>query len=689
MSKMNNRLRRILIVDDNKSIHEDFKNILKNFDYKNKNMKRIEKEIFEQSESPKKPVKYVIDEAYQAHEAIAMVDKAAQVDNPYHLVFMDVRMPPGMDGVQAVKKIREKHTELEFVICTAYADYTWDEILKELKETEHVYFLKKPFNSVEIKQIALSLTTKRINDIKKKNYLEELKQKENEYRQLYETPVVGLYRTRLDDGQLIKANKTALKIFGYDDLQQAKNDKLIPSELYPTNVKAKLELDSSKTLDIAPFEIKINSEEKPIFASIKARVFKQFNYLEGSVLDITKQKVMESELKEKEKQLIQAQKMETVGNLAGGLAHDFNNMLGGILGSNSLIRCVLNDDNPDLNEIKELVNVVDNTTQKAARMANQLLTLSKKQELSFTNVDLNLAVKHVVKICRNSFDKTIQIEPVYSKSEALCFADPTQIEQILLNFCINASHAMTIMKEDKTKIGGILELKISRFEPDASFLNKYSKAESKDYWLIEIADQGVGMDEELQTKIFDPFFTTKPKGTGLGLSMAYSIIKKHKGFIEVNSEKNEGATFFIYLPRLEIKTDSELKKISKDSLIKGSGIILIVDDEKLLRVTAKKILTLCGYEIITAENGKAAVEILKNNKEQIDAILLDVSMPTKSGLETYNEIKKIYPNINVVVTSGYNQDKRVEDLLFQGADDYIQKPYSIFELSKIIKKYSN
>ncbi|OHD18252.1 MAG: hypothetical protein A2Z98_09120 [Spirochaetes bacterium GWB1_27_13] len=393
-----------------------------------------------------------------------------------------------------------------------------------------------------------------------------------------------------------------------------------------------------------------------------------------------------TELEKKDNQLRQAQKMETVGTLAGGLAHDFNNVLGGISGTATLMKYLLQKDQIDINEMKENVDFIEEAVKRSTDMIKHLLALSKKYELSFVTIDLNDSIKRVIKICQTTFDKSVEIKSSYYWEKAHCVGDPAQIEQVVLNLCINAMHAMTIMRQENEKQGGILHISIEKKEIDDYFRINHSKASENIYWIIIISDNGVGIHSEDITKIFDPFFTTKHgKGTGLGLSMAYSIIEQHKGFIDVYSEYNIGTTFNVYLPVSENPNEIISKEKEQIEDFTGSGLILIIDDDFMVRSTAIKILKHCGYDVIDADNGETGIKLFKYKQNDIKIVILDMAMPKMSGKEVYLELKKIKPNVKVLLSSGFKQDDRVMDILNLGVNDFLQKPYTMKELALKLK----
>ncbi len=398
----------------------------------------------------------------------------------------------------------------------------------------------------------------------------------------------------------------------------------------------------------------------------------------------------ETEKIEKEKQLMQAQKMEAIGTLAGGLAHDFNNALTGIFGASSIIEHRLKMGLPiEKDKLMEHISTIRLSTKRAADMVKQLLTLSHKQDFSFCTVDLNMSLKHVVNIAKNTFDKSIEILPIYYKKPALTNADPTQIEQVLLNFLINASHAMTVMRPEEETWGGQLSLSIEKVQAGKYFSKQHPGLHRGAYWLIRVEDTGVGINDQNLPRIFTPFFTTKGKdvGTGLGLSMAYSILKHHNGSVSVYSENGIGTTFNIYLPIAEEVTGKMDSQTDAQEFPGGEGLILVIDDEALLRNTARAILEECGYNIILAESGAQGIQIYKERCNDIKGVLLDIVMPRMSGKETFIQLKEFDPNIKVLLASGFKQDERVRSILEMGGRGFVQKPYDLEKLCRAVQKY--
>ena len=406
--------------------------------------------------------------------------------------------------------------------------------------------------------------------------------------------------------------------------------------------------------------------------------------LRGSIRDVTEKLRLEE-------QLLQSQKMETIGTLAGGLAHDFNNVLGGIVSTLSILQFEVQQGKPiGPEKLKKCLNIMDRSGQRAVDMVQQLLTLSRRRETQFAPVDLKTTVSNVKKICDNTFDKSIEIRIHASEEKAIAYADATQMEQVLLNLCINASHAMTLMRHEEDLQGGILAVSLEKVHADADFCNIRAEAKQIDYWLISVEDTGVGMNPQTISKVFVPFFTTKEKGkgTGLGLSMVYNIVHQHEGFINIYSEIGVGSTFDVYIPVFQGEGPAETGQ-KRFNLPQGKGIILVVDDEEIMRHAADTIMRKCGYDVITASDGLQALQIFEQRHSEIKGVLLDLIMPKKSGEQVYLEMKKIDNRVKVIMASGFKQDERVTFAMEQGVNAFIQKPYTLEKLAQVMVEVFN
>jgi PAS domain S-box-containing protein len=382
------------------------------------------------------------------------------------------------------------------------------------------------------------------------------------------------------------------------------------------------------------------------------------------VRDITPQKKLEA-------QLLQAQKMEAIGTLAGGIAHDFNNLLMGIQGNASLMLIDLDSGNTHYEKLKK----IEHQVQSGAGLTKQLLGFARGGKYEVKPTDLNTLINKENQMFGRT-KKEITIHEKYEENLWTVEVDKVQIEQILLNLYVNAWQAMPG--------GGDLFIETENTTLDEEYVQSFHLEPGR-FVKLSITDTGIGMDEATQQRIFEPFFTTKKigRGTGLGLASVYGIIRNHGGIIDVYSKKGKGTTFNIYLPASE-KEIIEEKRLPEE-FIKGSGTILLVDDEDRIIDVCSELLKTMGYDVLTAQSGKEAIEAYRTNKEDVDMVILDMIMPDMSGGETYDKLLGTNSKIKVLLSSGYSIDGQAAEILERGCDGFIQKPFNMKELSLKIK----
>jgi signal transduction histidine kinase/CheY-like chemotaxis protein len=380
--------------------------------------------------------------------------------------------------------------------------------------------------------------------------------------------------------------------------------------------------------------------------------------------DITDKKTLE-------KKLIQAQKMEAIGTLAGGIAHDFNNLLMGIQGRASLIMSGIDRHHPHYEHLKGIEEYV----KSAANLTRQLLGFARGGKFEVAPADLNLIADKCIRMFGRT-KKEIRIETAYAAGLPAVEVDQAQIEQVLLNLFVNAWQAMPG--------GGTLYLQTERVEIDEPYAKSHQAAPGS-YIKISVTDTGTGMDEATRNRIFDPFFPTREmgRGTGLGLASVYGIVKSHRGLINVYSEKGCGTTFNIYLPAAA--GDAIPESPPEKTPARGSGTILLVDDEPMVLSVNRPMLEKLGYRVCCAGSGQEALDFLKNRREAIDLVILDMIMPDMGGGETFDRIKKLAPQTKVLLSSGYSLNDQAAEILKRGCNGFIQKPFTLSQLSEKIE----
>ncbi|MBU4415287.1 MAG: GAF domain-containing protein [Proteobacteria bacterium] len=397
---------------------------------------------------------------------------------------------------------------------------------------------------------------------------------------------------------------------------------------------------------------------------------RQLTLLMQDMWSLIQRKQAEKEKKKIEVQLLQAQKIETIGTLVGGIAHNFNNLLMGVQGYTSLMLFETDPTNPNYARLKNIEKMV----KSRLILTQQLLGYARKGQDKIKPLDLNLLVEET----SETFGKTRKEFTIHRELADDLYtieADQGQIEQVLLNLYVNAADAMPE--------GGDLTLKTIN-SSHKNIKGKHYDSKPDNYVMLSVTDTGTGMDKFTMKRIFEPFFTTKNQRTGIGLASVYGIIKAHNGYIDVDSKKGHGTTFKVYLPASEIKIQ-KVVKISEE-LIKGTGTVLMVDDEEVILEVGREMLEAIGYKVLTAIDGKEAIEIYKKNMDKIDIVLLDMIMPTMGGGKVFDIIKKINPNAKVLLISGYSLDNQVAEILNRGCDGFIQKPFDLNELSGKIRK---
>jgi PAS domain S-box-containing protein len=374
-----------------------------------------------------------------------------------------------------------------------------------------------------------------------------------------------------------------------------------------------------------------------------------------------------SERKNLEEQLRQAQKMEAVGTLAGGVAHDFNNILMALMGYANLLQMKMGLNDPSRVYVDQILASI----AKAANITQSLLAFGRKQIMEMKPHKISTIVKDVEKLLQRLMPEDIELT-IKLGDDATVRADMTQIDQVLINLATNA--------RDSMPKGGRLTIETGRVVIDEEFRKTYGYGKPDAYALILITDTGTGMNEKTQEKIFEPFFTTKEpgKGTGLGLSIVYGIIKQHNGYINVSSRPGEGSTFLIYLPEVK-ERPRETRSVVREAR-GGSETLLLAEDNADIRAVMSGILKMSGYTVIDAVNGRDAVEKFREHKDEITLIILDVVMPEKNGKEAYEEMRTMKHDIKALFMSGYTADVVLDKGVFGKALDYIAKPIAPNEL---------
>jgi len=517
-----------------------------------------------------------------------------------------------------------------------------------------------------------------LRDVTERKQAEALiRESEEKHRNILESLEEAYFEVDLE-GNYTFCNDSLTKILGYsrDELMgMNKRDVMLPKTALEIDEVFTQILETGKSFGKDFYEI-VRKDGTHAFHGMTASLMRDKNGrpigFRGLAKDITELRMTEEENKKLEARLIQAQKMEAIGTLAGGIAHNFNNLLMGIQGNASLMLLDISPDSPYYPNLKN----IEKQVQSGAKLTRQLLGYAREGRYEVKPIDLNRLIEETA----DTFATTRKDITVHQDLAGNLFgvvAEQGQLEQVLLNLYVNAADAMPG--------GGKLFLSTKNVTHE-DIKNKAYVPEPGNYVLLGVQDTGTGMDEKTMAQIFTPFFTTKglASGTGLGLASAYGIVKGHGGYIDVESTVNMGTTFSIYLPATSEVPQNDLEWLSGD-LEKGTETVLIVDDEKIILETGKQMLEAMGYRVLLAANGQEALEIYERMGEQIDIVLLDMVMPNMGGGETYDRLKEIDPAIKVLLSSGYSLDGQATEILERGCDAFIQKPFSLEQLSRSLR----
>lgn len=692
---------RILVIDDNASIHEDFRKILEKQVSKNDDVRMLESLLFQSEIQTSTFSQFEIDSAFQGQEALGLAVQAKQEGRPHELAFVDVRMPPGWDGIETVRHLWGECPDLQVVLCTAYTDYSWQEIRQALGENDNLVILKKPFDNVEVIQLAHVLTRKwELNrEIKRRienldDLIKQRTEEKDQTRALLEAALKhspsGIVICNAEGTDILWGNPAAALICGAE-----------PSALNAGKSKSLCGNLIALQPDGIPYP---SGETPPLLAVRKGKIIREREFIlrddqgrdkwisfnaapirnpDGSVLagiiilqDITERKNAQKERERLQQQLNQAQKMESVGLLAGGIAHDYNNTIGVILGS---IELALEESVPT-QSIHEYLKTIEKAAKRSSNLTQQLLSFARKQVAKPKVLDINEKINDSLTMLRRVVGENITITYKSVENPWPVHIDPTQVDQILINLGLNARDA----------ISGIGEISIATRNStltveDASTCQWLLPG---DYLVLTITDTGCGIEKEDLDRIFEPFFTKKAKGagTGLGLASVYGIVKQNKGFITVDSNPGKGTTFTIFLPRSRRKIGkTHAEEVKRNRVGRGETVLIVEDEEDTLAIS-KMIVERLGYSVLVAGTPTEALHVAEANAGKIQLLMTDVIMPEMNGRDLADRILAGHPNLKCLFVSGYSGDIIARHGMMDEGIHFIQKPFSINDLCNKINE---
>ena len=571
-----------------------------------------------------------------------------QEPNAPQLIILDWMMPQ-LNGLEVCEKIKSNSTNgLPYIIMLTMKN-TKEDIVKGLEVGANDY-LSKPYNPEELK----ARLNVGIRIIKMQHQLKEkvnqLEASESKYRNIIKNMQNVYFRTDIE-GNLKMINPSGLNILGYQKADEILDKNIRSSLLHQPQITDKILKILKQKQKLRNIELKLKKKDDSVItviANIAYLYDENHNVvgIEGTFSDITERKKAIAEKEKLQKQFHQAQKLETIGTLVGGIAHEFNNILTPILGYTELAKDLV-ENNPKL---KNMIEQISDGSYKAKDLVEQILIFDRQEEQEKQPLNLKVIIKETAKFMQKSIPKSIKVDTVIKES-AKVLADPAQIKQMIVNLCTNSFQAIG---ENPGKI----KITINVLKPTKDFIKFHPGIEKeRKYVQISIEDNGKGIDEAIINRIFEPFFTTKPVniGDGLGLSVVHGIVKGHNGEITVESEKDVGTTFNIYLPvYISQKTEGNQKEIniSKTKL----GTILLIDDEESVLMYFKAVLQKFGYIVNAFKSGKKAISEFEKNKSNYSLILTDLSLPEISGLDLAKEMHKMNADIPIILVSGYGKE---------------------------------
>ena len=516
------------------------------------------------------------------------------------------------------------------------------------------------------------------HDITERKHAEELLQaSEAQYRSLFENANEAIYIIEPFTEKILEANSRAWEMYGF-----AKEEFIGMSLKALTKDVIRGESIISETLQtlrLKDFETThIKNDGTLLNLLVNASVM---NYKEQPAIlcisrDITERIQAEERRQKLERDFFQAQRIESIGELASGIAHDFNNILNIMLGNTS----VLLQSDLDPQKVKKGLDTITRSINRGMALVRQILTFARKTDVEYGVVDINASIKEIAQMMSETFPKNISLSLHLKEEIPSIILDGDQFHQAVLNLCINARDAMPK--------GGVLRI-TTGMQSGSSLRIAYPEATEDSYIYVTVADTGTGISEEIRRHIFEPFFTTKEreKGTGLGLAVVYGIVRSHQGFIDLESEVGKGSTFFIYLPAKEVRRqEGKPNEAIEEESLEGDETILVVEDEEDMLELLAEVFEANGYHVLSAKDGEEAIKLSRQNENQIDVVLCDVQLPKISGRETCRQIKQLNPDVKIIFASGFLDSAVKKDLVEAGASDFVQKPCSpVFIIKKIRK----
>ena len=574
------------------------------------------------------------------------------------LIISDQRMP-GMTGTELLEKVATDFPECVRMILTGYADI--EAVIEAVNRGRIYYYFKKPWNEAEVR---LTLN----NALESSTTRRQLIESEQRFRNTFEQAGLGIAHLDLQ-GRVVRANGRLRDFLGVTESELVGTSLTTWFAALGSDELAAVASGESPTL-VSEESITTPQGERWSRVTLSASHDRRGEpcYLIVLVDDLTERKQLEEKL-------LHSQRLECIGQIAGGVAHDFNNILTVIIGFVHMLKQKTLADDPR----QATLNQIFAAAERASQLTRSLLVFSRKQTMTLKPVDLNDLVRTHEKFLVRVIGEDIHLETDLASCLLAISADSGQIEQVLMNLATNGRDAM--------RSGGTFSIKTERLVMDDEFVRLHNFGTPGEYAVVSVTDGGCGMDEATRGRIFEPFFTTKEegRGTGLGLSIVYGIIRQHGGYINVYSEAGLGTTFKIYLPLISLDVEAR-HELPPEPPAGGAETILVAEDDPLVRHILELVLGEYGYHVIVAEDGQDVVNRFKVDGGKVDLVLIDVIMPGKTGKEACEEIREIRPGVKVLFMSGYNKDMILDKGLMVEGVELLNKPLHSVELARKVRE---
>ena len=616
-------------------------------------------------------------------EAIAIVSKYE-----FDVIVVDKRLPDG-SGLDIIDAVRRRSDHSQAIVITAYSDT--NSAIQAVSMGVFRYILK-PFDLKALKNdIMQALETARLHhDLERRTQeLEDmnraLAEREEKYRSLFNSGTDAIFVYPLNEegtpGLFLEINDRSCELLGYD--KQTLQTKTIADIIDTREPKAKAfpkhmsGLLAEKTLRIEVDVVRQDGSRIPVEVSSSLFEFSGSQTVFSVFRDIADRRANEEERARLEMQVREAQKMEAIGRLAGGVAHDMNNVLGAIMGFASALEA---ETSPSGKWYQDVAGILK-ACRKGRDLTRDLLGFARKGKYVLENVSFNDLVEDVINILNRLASKKVEFYTDLEGDVDPVMGDFGQLNHALMNICLNAVDAVEANPDGR----GTVYIRTRTVSLDRLDCEDFQDLNPGRYAVIEVCDNGIGMSRETLQHAFEPFFTTKPqgKGTGLGLSMVYGTVKNHSGAITLDSNRDKGTAVRLYIPVAQKVDKPALSKAPSTTPIKvRNGTVLLVDDEPMVRNSGKRLLDRLGYQVLLARNGEEAITTYRENRSDIWLVVLDLIMPMMDGEETFVKLQEIDPSVRVLLSSGYSKEEKADALLSKGAAGFLQKPFDLKTLMR-------